>query len=262
MMEVLNAVNEQDLDMALPLDDEEGGQEAVAGADKGVPAVDLDELEARATERVLNRLAKMSEVATPKQTSHLAQTVKELQEEGVPAVAIERLLKLREAERKDEEIRLREQAQMQAAQTYEEKCWDTVFSALEEVSEAIPQIKNGRPALRQSLAEDVKNLVWGDKRFADVQKAYQSGQPLPKARLKEAAAAVADGFLKELGVTKPSGGIDIRSSKPSKSDSASANFDPDTLPRNLRFIYDINMTHFNDPKKAAQRVREAMRKGE
>lgn len=256
-VETTSVITEEDLN-DLPSTDEQA--EAPAQAEQ----VDLEALEAKATERVLQRLAQMAEVAgganaTAKDESNLAREIKKLQADGVPALAIERIIALTEARLADEQAKTRLEAEKKAAIGYEQQCWDAVFNALEEVTEAIPQIKDAKRGLKNDLADEVKDLVWNDKRFLDIQKAYQNGQPLPKARIKEAAAMVADGFCKKLGIQKPSGSVDLKSSKPGKDDTASGSFDPERLPRELRILYDINMKHFKDPKKAAQRVREAMR---
>lgn len=262
-MEILNALQDNDLDISNALGDEPTGEE-VAQVPAQEPTVDVEDIERRATERVLERLQRMAgTVGAPvAQESEVAKTAKDLMAQGVSAVAIENILKLAGATQLDKENALRNESVKQAAIAYEQQCWSAVGDALESVCEGIPQLKNAKIGLKKDLAEEVKDLVWKDKRFADVQKAYQSGAPLPKARLKEAAAAVADNFCKELGVTKPTGQVDLRSSKPSKGAEPSQNFDPDRLPKELRAIYDMNMNHFKDPKKAAQRVREAMRKGE
>ncbi|MBS1586950.1 MAG: hypothetical protein JSS82_15550 [Bacteroidetes bacterium] len=251
-MEILNALQETDLEGAESLGADEGPAQA--------REIDVDQIEQRATDRVLQRLAQMAETAgTPAKDTHLAKTLKNLQERGVSAEAIGNWLELQEAAERDKAEGSRRENIKQAAVNYEQHCWSSVFEALETVGEGVPLIKNAKQGLKQDLAGELKELVWNDKRFLDVQKAYQSGQPLPKARLKEAAAIVADSFCKEHGIEKPTGQIDLRSSKPAKGGEPAANFDPNGLPKELRAIYDINMNYFKDPKKAMQRVREASR---
>lgn len=220
-------------------------------------AIDIEEIEERATQKALARLqAQMRPVQPGLPPSRFEQVKQELKAAGIDDAALDNWRRLDEARRQDEAAMYNQHMQKNMREQFIAECMNRTLEALEEVSAPIPAIKNAKMGLKQDLGNDIADMVMNDKRFADVRRSVESGKPPAQSRLKEAAAIVADRYCKEIGITKPSGGIDLASSK---GEAKGDDLDLDSLPKAARQFYNISLNLGLGKEKALERARQALK---
>lgn len=210
-------------------------------------------------EKVMLQLAQLGAEAQgqrPEQRmSHFDVVAERLQAQGVTPAALANYRILAEAMLADKEQVAMQEAAQRNAQAYDAHCFQIAFDALDEVTEGLKPLQ--RDEIKKSLVKDMSNTVRDDVRFKDILDAVKRGVPPSKTRMKVVAAEVADKYCAELGIKKPAGQIDLRSSKPNPSESQS--LDIDSLPRGARQIYEATLKYTKDPDKAMKRAIQAVR---
>lgn len=219
------------------------------------PVADADAV----MEKVLMQLAQLgAEAQGPRQSqpvSHFDLVAERLQAQGVTPAALANYRVLAEAMLADKEQISMKEAAVRNQQAYDAHCFQLAFDALDEVTEGMKPLQ--REEIKKALVKDMSNTVRDDVRFKDILDAVKRGIPPSKTRMKVVAAEVADKYCAELGIKKPAGQIDLRSSKPNPTESQA--LDIDSLPRGARQIYEATLKYTKDPDKAMKRAVQAVR---
>jgi len=180
-----------------------------------------------------------------------------LVKDGVPEEALQNYFELTSAILADKEDEVRGQTMAQMKQAFINECFSRTEEALDELGSVIPAVREGGSGLRKELAQKVSRLIGTSSKYADVNEAVIQGQYPSTRRLREAAAEVIDSYCKAAGVSRPSAGVDIRSSKPVQAEDSGD--DIESMSKLAQFAYDTTLKYTKDPKKALARAREADR---
>jgi hypothetical protein len=206
-----------------------GPEEVAALVDKGVQEA-LAKLPRQAPQ------VQYVQAPTP-QVSRYNQTLAQLEKDGVPREAIENSARIAAAIIADRESQGHTQTVEQVQRAFVKACNDKTEEALDELGVVISAYKAGGDGLRIDLRNRVANLFIHSPKYSDVLSRLQAGEYPSTRRLKEASAEVLDAYCKEAGLTRPTGPVNVESSKPKKADAESA---PDQkLSRSAYFIYNM-----------------------
>lgn len=222
--------------------------------------IDIKAIEERAVARakaeLAQELARAEAAQMASRPSRVEALKADLLKEGESEDAIEMIYKMQAAMIADVKDREKAQAQEKSVKQFVEDCEAKAFDALEDVLEAIPQIKGAGMGMKRDLVNQTADLLMNDKRFAAEADKVRRGVLPSSKKLKEAAAIVADKAAKSLGLTARPAGIDLTSSKPQPKEEDA---DPEDLPRNAKKIYNLNVGLGLDHKTAMSRARKAIK---
>lgn len=153
--------------------------------------------------------------------SHVEQVIEELVADGYSPEAIKKIVKLRDAERKDEEAKRAKEKQAEQFQAFNSKLWETADNAIAEFEKAVPLVN--RPGVRQDLLNEMSGLFKNSEDFKAAREELNSGRVPSKEHYRKAAQVVIDKLCEENGIGKRSGAAqpDLSGSTPTASKAAS-----------------------------------------
>ncbi len=187
------------------------------------------------------------------QPSKVQIAIKEMLDEGVPPLAIKRILKLREAERADEQEIMNAHQQKAAMDRFNDECWQIGAMELEKYSANIPVLANAGQGLRSDLLAQLNEVISTDPEFASVRHQIRSGRHPDARKVAQGAAKVVDAWLAGNGLSKPKPSLNLQSSKVQPAE-AKANFDD--FSKGQKQLYHTVLKHTGDEKKAMKRALE------
>lgn len=185
--------------------------------------------------------------------SALQAAIKEMLDEGVPEIAIKRILRLREAERADEQEVMTARQQKAMAEQFNAECWQIAKNELDAYSKNIPILANAGDGLKADLLNEVNLLIQSDPQYASIRAQISVGQYPDQRKVGQAAAKVVDSWLSNNGLSKTKPALNLQSSKPQPGETK-ANLDE--MSKGQKQIFAQMMKHTGDEKKAMRRALE------
>lgn len=162
-----------------------------------------EEQEARLTPEQAKALAR--DIAGPQSAdkrSNRERVIEEMIAEGISPAAIKNLLRLRDAEKADEEEENKQKEQREYVQAFNNELWKNADLALSEFESALPALT--RPGTRKDLLAEMSDLFEQDDEFK-AQRERIGKRMLPtKDAYRKAAQLVVDKFCEEAGISKRS----------------------------------------------------------
>lgn len=185
--------------------------------------------------------------------SALQAAIKDMLDEGVPEIAIKRILKLREAERADEEALMTAKQQKAMIAQFDAECWQIGANELANYSKNIPILANAGDGLKTDLLNEISLLIQNDPEFASVRAQIAVGRHPDQRKVGQAAAKVVDAWLASNGISKTKPALNLQSSKPQAGE-AKANLDE--MSKGQKQIFAQVLKYTGDEKKAMKRALE------
>lgn len=173
-----------------------------------------------------------------------------------PPEAIEKILRLREAERADEAERAAIAFQQQNQAVFQQACWKVAEDALVEYSKNIPFLRSAKDGLKRDLLEEVSDLVRDSSEYSSLRAEMQNGKLPNREKVGQAVAKVVDKFCRDNQITKKAAPLEIKSSKAETSEKAFSEADVDKLSKGAKQIYASALKYTGDPKKALKRAQQ------
>lgn len=191
-----------------------------------------------------------------RRTSRLEAEIGKMVGEGVAPEAIEKILRLREAERADEAERAAIAFQQQNQAVFQQACWKVAEDALVEYSKNIPFLRSAKDGLKRDLLEEVSDLVRDSSEYSSLRAEMQNGKLPNREKVGQAVAKVVDKFCRDNQITKKAAPLEIKSSKAETSEKAFSEADVDKLSKGAKQIYASALKYTGDPKKALKRAQQ------
>lgn len=138
--------------------------------------------------------------ATQANRSQVERVVAEMVAEGTSPDAIKKIMRLREAERLDDETKREADKKKESIEQFNNSLWAGADSAIGDYESAVPALK--RPGTRQDMLARMSELFEKDDRFKAEQERIQKGHPPSKEAYKKAAQIAVDEFCEESGIGK------------------------------------------------------------
>jgi len=185
--------------------------------------------------------------------SALQAAIKDMLDEGVPEIAIKRILKLREAEKADEAEVMTARQQKAMLEQFNSECWQIADNELVAYSKNIPILANAGNGLKADLLNEISALIQTDPEYASVRAQIAVGRHPDQRKVGQAAAKVVDSWLANNGLSKTKPALNLQSSKPQAGEEK-INFDD--FNKGQKQIYAQVLKYTGDEKKALKRARE------
>lgn len=224
-----------------------------AGEQKPVAAPqDTAALARQIGDEILGRL-QAAPAQSPQKASALEAAIKDMLDEGVPELAIKRILKLREAERADEQVIMTARQQKAMLEQFNAECWQIANNELINYSKNIPILANAGDGLKTDLLHEISALIQSDPEYASVRAQISIGRHPDQRKVGQAAAKVVDSWLAQNGLSKTKPALNLQSSKPQPGE-AKANLDE--MSKGQKQIFAQVLKYTGDEKKAMKRALE------